>query len=217
MNSIFIVFMVIAEFIASIYDYKTKREILALVAIAFLFIALVMADPTALLVTVLAIPITRLLAISMFRGLSKGSAYHILLDVIPIILVLVMAVSVSLISEGIEFLGMDRWSSQVVFATLFLLLFSIALEPSVEFLGGLGFIARAEIDRVIDIVKSLAHLVGFISILMLFQFYGVYAGILMLIWISMLLIRGKLIGYMKIVVEITPYAIIFLIASIKGL
>lgn len=217
MNVIFVAIMIIAEFIASIYDYKTKREVLPLIAIAFLFIALIMSDPIALLVSVLVIPVSRLLAIFLFRGFGKESAYHILLDVVPTILVLVMAFSASLISKNVEFLGMNKWSSQVMFSTLFLLLFSIALEPSVELLGTLGFVARAEIGHVINFVKGLAHIAGFISIVMLSQFYGAYAGILMLMWISMLLVRGRLAGYIKAFVEITPYAITFLIALIKGL
>ncbi|MEL9940383.1 MAG: hypothetical protein QW348_06545 [Ignisphaera sp.] len=217
MNVIFVAIMIIVEFIASIYDYKTKREVLPLTAIAFLFIALIMSNPIALLATVLVIPISRLLAIFVFRGFGKGSVYHILLDVIPTILVLVMAFAASLISKNVEFLGMSKWSSQVMFSTLFLLLFSIALEPSIELPGTLGFVARAEIDHVINIAKGLAHIAGFISIVMLSQFYGAYAGILMLMWILMLLVRGRLAGYMKTFVEITPYAITFLIALIKGL
>lgn len=217
MNSVIIVGMLITVFIASVYDYKTKRETLPIALIAFLFISLIVGDAIALLVVSLTIPVSRLLAIPLFRVLGKGSIRHILLDVIPAVLTLIMAFSASLISEGIVFLGMDKWSSQTLFSTLFLLLFSIVLEPSTEVFEALGFVIRVNIDRVVNIMNGLAHVAGFIGIAMLLQFYGAYTILVMLIWISMLLIRGRLGSYKKTLVEVSPYVITLLIAVAKGL
>jgi len=70
---------------------------------------------------------------------------------------------------------------------------------------------------VVKILKRIAHFIGFITILLAFQYIGLYSFTLLLTWLITLAMRRKSIDFSKILAESTPYIALFLVASIKGL
>jgi len=198
-----------------VLDYRTKSEVLPIVAISLSIIAMVLNNAICLLISIVAIPICRSMDLLKMRKTGIEAMYHLLLDVTPITLAIIMSIVVALTSGRVLFIGMDKWSSQVLFSTIILLILSSIIEPSTDFIEIFSKWLFIKTDIISNTLNVIAHVIGFIVVIASMQL-EVYGLIVLFIWIAMLLARKRVKRHLKIFIELTPYIIAILIAYLKG-
>jgi hypothetical protein len=198
-----------------VLDYRTKNEILPIVVIPLSIIAMVLNNATCLLISIVAIPICRSMDLLKMRKTGIEAMYHLLLDVTPITLVIIMSIVVALTSGRVLFIGMDKWGSQVLFSTIILLILSSIIEPSTDFIEVFSKWLFIKTDIISNTLNVIAHAIGFIVVIASMQL-EMYGLILLFIWVAMLLARKRVKRYLKISIELIPYVVAFLIAYFKA-
>ncbi len=198
-----------------VLDYRTKSEVLPIASISLSIISIVLNNAICLLISIVAIPISRSMDLIKMRKTGIEAIYHLLLDVTPITLAIIMSIVVALASGRVLFIGMDKWSSQVLFSTIILLILSSIIEPSTDFIEIFSKWLFIKTDIISNTLNVIAHVIGFIVVIAFMQL-EIYGLIVLFIWIVMLLARKRVEKHLKIFIELTPYIIAFLIAYIKG-
>ena len=127
----------------SIYDYKLKRETLPILSMLLVFATLTIGNVEGFITTVLTISFSKLITFSCAVRISRKALYYVSSDIIPAFLILLLSIALSLVSNNVVFIGMDKWSSQVVFSTIPILLFSMVLEPSTKPFENMELLSRA--------------------------------------------------------------------------
>jgi len=198
-----------------VLDYRTKSEVLPIASISLSIISIVLNNAICLLISIVAIPISRSMDLIKMRKTGIEAIYHLLLDVTPITLAIIMSIVVALASGRVLFIGMDKWSSQVLFSTIILLILSSIIEPSTDFIEIFSKWLFIKTDIISNTLNVIAHVIGFIVVIAFMQL-EIYGLIVLFLWIVMLLARKRVEKHLKIFIELTPYIIAFLIAYIKG-
>jgi len=206
----------IAILVTIIYDHVTGSETAPLASLAIAIASITLKSAMGLALALLAMPLSRALVLVKMVKTSRGAAYHLLLDLIPIALVLLAPLIIVTMSSKVLFIGMSKWVSQLFFATTFLLLLAIIIEPSLalETFSKLLFVKPETVSK---IMRVAGHSVGLASILIMVSILSPYGALALLTWIAVLLLRKVARISVRIPMELVPYVIVFTIALLKAL
>jgi len=206
----------IAILVTIIYDHVTGSETAPLASLAIAIASIILKSTMGLALALLAMPLSRALVLVKMVKTSRGAVYHLLLDLIPIALVLLAPLIIVTMSSKVLFIGMSKWVSQLLFATTFLLLLAIIIEPSLalETFSKWLFVKSETVSK---IMRVAGHAVGLTSILIMVSILSPYGALALLTWIAVLLLRKMVRISVRIPMELAPYVIVFTIALLKAL
>ena len=214
-NLITIAFAIVIS-ISIIFDYIARSETVPIASLAVAIISIVLQNVIGLAMALLAIPLSRVLDIIKMMKTGRSIAYHLLFDLVPIVLALLTPLVIVVVSSRVLFIGMSKWVSELLFTTIFLLLLSSIIEPSlaIETLSKWMFIKPEALAK---IMLVMGHIIGLISILLTINTLSLYGILAFLIWILALFIRKRVTASLKISIELTPYIIVLVAVFLKDL